>query len=252
MIRRRTGRGEVITRENAVLCGTAWFEAVFRRLSPNIAIEWQVADGDEVGENQLLCRLSGPARALLSGERTALNFLQTLSGTATATRHYVRLLAGTDTQLLDTRKTLPGLRAAQKYAVACGGGRNHRIGLYDAILIKENHIAAAGSIAAAVGAARAMAPGVQVEVETEHLGELDQALAAGADIVMLDDYSLEDMRTAVARTRGRARLEVSGGVDETQLRRIAETGVDYVSVGALTKHLRATDLSMRFTFAEAG
>ncbi|OBS09143.1 carboxylating nicotinate-nucleotide diphosphorylase [Acidihalobacter prosperus] len=247
-----SARAEVITREDAVLCGQAWFEAVFRQLSPSIAVVWAAEEGRTVAANTLLCTLQGPARPLLSGERTALNFLQTLSGTATATRHYARLLAGTRTRLLDTRKTLPGLRAAQKYAVACGGGQNHRMGLYDAILIKENHIAAAGSLTAAVRRAREIAPDVTVEVETEHLGELDEALDAGADIIMLDEYSLDDMRTAVARARGRARLEVSGGVDEARLREIAETGVDYVSVGALTKHLRATDLSMRFTFAAGG
>ncbi|AOU99051.1 nicotinate-nucleotide diphosphorylase (carboxylating) [Acidihalobacter yilgarnensis] len=247
-----TARAEVITREDALICGQAWFEAVFRQLSPAISIEWAIEEGEAALANACLCTLTGPARPLLSGERTALNFLQTLSGTATATRHYVRLLEGTRTRLLDTRKTLPGLRAAQKYAVACGGGHNHRMGLYDAILIKENHIAAAGSIAAAVRRAHEIAPGVKVEVETEHLGELDEALTAGADIVMLDDYSLEDMRTAVGIAAGRAQLEVSGGVDETQLRRIAETGVDFVSVGSLTKHLRATDLSMRFTFATGG
>lgn len=243
------GHAEVITRENAIVCGQAWFDAVFHHLNPQIRIKWKAKESAAVRAGDQLCILSGPARDLLSGERTALNFLQTLSGTATTTHRYARLLKGTRTRLLDTRKTLPGLRAAQKYAVACGGGHNHRIGLYDAILIKENHIAASGSIAKAVQCARRLSPGMKVEVETEHLGELEEALAAGADIVMLDDYSLDDMRTAVRTVRGRALLEVSGGIEEMQLRRIAETGVDFISVGALTKHLRATDLSMRLTFA---
>ncbi|APZ41757.1 carboxylating nicotinate-nucleotide diphosphorylase [Acidihalobacter ferrooxydans] len=237
----------VITRENAVICGAPWFDAVFARIDPRIDIQWAVAEGDTATANQPLCRLRGPARALLSGERTALNFLQTLSGTATVTRRYADLLAGSDTRLLDTRKTLPGLRRAQKYAVRCGGGHNHRMGLYDAILIKENHIAAAGSIGAAVAQARALSPGVTVEVETENLAELDAALSAGADIIMLDEFTDADMREAVRRTRGRAELEVSGSVDETRLAQLANIGVDSISVGALTKHVRAVDLSMRFT-----
>lgn len=236
---------EVITREDAIICGQPWFEAVFHHLSPVIRITWLVEEGAKVRANDRLCTLTGPARALLSGERTALNFLQTLSGTATTTQRFARMLEGTSTRLLDTRKTIPGLRMAQKYAVVCGGGLNHRIGLYDAILIKENHIAAAGSITTAVQRARLLAPTVKVEVETENLAELEEALVSGADIIMLDDYSLEDMRTAVRLARGKSQLEVSGGVDEAQLRQIAETGVNFVSVGALTKHLRATDLSMR-------
>ncbi|MEJ2654541.1 MAG: carboxylating nicotinate-nucleotide diphosphorylase [Acidihalobacter sp.] len=239
----------VITRERAVICGAPWFDAVFARIDPQVRVEWEIAEGETAEPNQPLCRLQGPARALLSGERTALNFLQTLSGTATAARRYANLLAGSNTQLLDTRKTLPGLRRAQKYAVACGGGHNHRMGLYDAILIKENHIAAAGSITAAVAQARNLSPQVSVEVETENLTELDEALTAGADIIMLDEFGLEDMREAVRRTRGRAKLEVSGSVDEARLRELTNIGVDYVSVGALTKHLRAVDLSMRFTAA---
>ncbi len=239
----------VITRERAVICGAPWFDAVFARIDPQVRVEWEIAEGETVEPDQLLCRLQGPARALLSGERTALNFLQTLSGTATAARRYADLLAGSGTQLLDTRKTLPGLRRAQKYAVVCGGGHNHRMGLYDAILIKENHIAAAGSITAAVAQARSLSPQVSVEVETENLAELDEALAAGADIIMLDEFGLEDMREAVRRTRGRAKLEVSGSVDEIRLRELTDIGVDYVSVGALTKHLHAVDLSMRFATA---
>jgi nicotinate-nucleotide pyrophosphorylase (carboxylating) len=239
----------VITREQAVICGAPWFDAVFARIDPQVRVEWEIAEGETAEPNQCLCRLEGPARALLSGERTALNFLQTLSGTATAARRYADLLAGSGTQLLDTRKTLPGLRRAQKYAVFCGGGHNHRMGLYDAILIKENHIAAAGSITAAVAQARSLSPRVSVEVETENLAELDEALAAGADIIMLDEFGLEDMREAVRRTRGRAKLEVSGSVDEIRLRELTDIGVDYVSVGALTKHLHAVDLSMRFATA---
>jgi nicotinate-nucleotide pyrophosphorylase (carboxylating) len=236
----------VLCREPAVICGRPWFDAVFADLDPAIRIDWAVEEGAQVQADTLLCRLAGPARALLTGERTALNFLQTLSGTATATRRYADALAGLHTQVLDTRKTLPGLRRAQKYAVACGGGGNHRMGLYDAILIKENHIMAAGSIAAAVAKARSLHPGVRVEVETETLDELEQAIAAGADVIMLDDYDLEAMREAVRRTAGRAKLEVSGGLTLEGLRAVAETGVDYISVGALTKHLRAIDLSMRF------
>ncbi len=236
----------VLTRERAILCGGPWFEEVFRQLDEEIDIEWRATEGEPVEPGQTLCLLSGPARPLLSGERTALNFLQTLSGTATSVHHHVRALIGTGTRLLDTRKTLPGLRQAQKYAVRIGGGRNHRMGLYDGILIKENHILACGSIAAAVAAARQRHPGIEVEVEVENLEELEQALAAGADILLLDNFDLEMLREAVRRTAGRAKLEASGGVDLDGLRAIAETGVDYISVGALTKHLRAIDLSMRF------
>jgi nicotinate-nucleotide pyrophosphorylase (carboxylating) len=242
----RRARATVLTREACVLCGTEWFEAVFRALDPGTRIQWNAADGERVAAGTTLCELEGDARALLSGERTALNFLQTLSGTATEARRYADALAATRCRVLDTRKTIPGLRAAQKYAVAVGGGTNHRMGLYDAILIKENHIAAAGGIAAAVAAARRQSPGVKLEVEVESLAELDQALEAGADMALLDEFSLADMRAAAERAAGRMKLEASGGVGIEQLVAIAATGVDYVSVGALTKHLRAVDLSMRF------
>jgi nicotinate-nucleotide pyrophosphorylase (carboxylating) len=248
----RSGRATVITRESAVICGQPWVDAVFRRLDPSVRVEWEVAEGASVGPDQLLCRLAGQARSLLTGERTALNFLQTLSGTATTTRRYVELLAGLPCRVLDTRKTIPGLRRAQKYAVRCAGGSNHRMGLYDGILVKENHIMAAGSIAAAVDAARAAGSKVPVEVEVETLDELRQALDAGADMALLDEFSLEDMRSAVAMNRshrrGPMKLEASGSVTFETLRAIAETGVDFVSVGSLTKHVRAIDLSMRFQF----
>ncbi len=240
----------VVCREDAILCGTAWFDEVFAQLEPAISIEWSVQDGVPLSAGATLCRLSGPARPLLSGERTALNFLQSLSGTATMTRRYVDALAGTDCRVLDTRKTLPGLRAAQKYAVACGGGTNHRHGLFDAILIKENHIIAAGGIAASLAAARAAHPGLVVEIEVESLAELDQALDGKADIVLLDNFALDMLREAVRRTRSRngykTRLEASGNVELDTVRAIAETGVDFVSVGGLTKNVRAVDLSMRF------
>lgn len=245
-----TSRSEarVISREAAVICGCRWFEQVFALLDESIRIDWQVADGDQVEPNQLLCVLSGPARALLTGERTALNFLQTLSGTATLTRKYVDAVAGTGVKVLDTRKTIPGLRRAQKYAVSCGGGTNHRMGLFDGVLIKENHIAAAGSISEAVAQARHHAPGgIPVEVEVEDLHEVREALAAGADILLLDNMEPATLREAVALTHGKAKLEASGGVTLETIREIAETGVDYISVGELTKHLRALDLSMRFT-----
>lgn len=241
----RLAHAAVITREAATISGTAWVGAVFRQLDPRVAVHWQVTDGQQVAADQALFHLEGPARALLSGERTALNFLQTLSGVATRCRYYADLVEGTGVRLLDTRKTIPGLRLAQKYATTCGGCHNHRIGLYDAFLIKENHIAACGGIAEAVTAAHQIAPGKPVEVEVESLGELEQALEAGADIVMLDELSLDDMRNAVRITAGRAKLEASGGIDEQTLRAVAETGVDYISIGALTKHLQAIDLSMR-------
>jgi nicotinate-nucleotide pyrophosphorylase (carboxylating) len=250
--RERSGRATVITREAAVICGQPWVDAVFRQIDPAVQVQWEVAEGASVAPDQLLLRLSGPARALLTGERTALNFLQTLSGTATITRRYVELLAGLPCRILDTRKTIPGLRRAQKYAVRCGGGSNHRMGLYDGILVKENHIMAAGSIAAAVDAARARGAKVPVEVEVETLDELRQALDAGADMALLDEFSLEDMRAAVAMNRshprGPMKLEASGSVSIETLRSIAETGVDFVSIGSLTKHVRAVDLSMRFEF----
>ncbi|MEE9575202.1 MAG: carboxylating nicotinate-nucleotide diphosphorylase [Gammaproteobacteria bacterium] len=239
-------KARLITREDAVLCGTCWFDSVFRQLDENIKIQWHAKDGEDIFANQELCTLEGPARALLTGERTAMNFVQTLSGTATTTREYARILEGTTTKLLDTRKTIPGLREAQKYAVRCGGGHNHRLGLFDGILLKENHIAASGSIARAVGAAKKSYPETPVEVEVETLDELKEAIDAGTDIIMLDNFSLIDMREAVAITNGRAKLEASGGFDMKALRETAETGVDYISVGALTKHVRALDLSMRF------
>lgn len=241
----RLAHASVITREAAVITGTAWVDAVFRQLDARVAVHWQVADGEQVAADRVLFHLEGPARSLLTGERTALNFLQTLSGVATRCRHYADIVEGTGVRLLDTRKTIPGLRLAQKYAVTCGGCHNHRVGLYDAFLIKENHIAACGGIVEAVEAAHRIAPGKPVEVEVENLDELEQALAAGADVVMLDELSLADMRTAVTMAAGRAKLEASGGISDETLRVIAETGVDYISIGALTKHVRAIDLSMR-------
>jgi len=241
----RRAHGRVITRENAVICGRGWVDEVFRQLSPEIELVWHVADGDSVVADQELFSFEGPARALLTGERAALNWLQTLSGTATATANWVRKVAHTSVTLLDTRKTIPGLRLAQKYAVRCGGAGNHRLGLWDAFLIKENHIAACGSIEAAVRKAREIAPERLVEVETENMAEFQQALAAGADTIMLDEFSLDDIRSAVATNAGKARLEVSGSVSEETLIAYAETGVDFISIGSLTKHIRATDLSMR-------
>jgi nicotinate-nucleotide pyrophosphorylase (carboxylating) len=237
----------VITREAAVICGMRWFDMVFAVLDSHVAIEWQVKDGDHVAANQRLCLLRGPSRSLLTGERCALNFLQTLSGTATAAWHYVDAVKGTDVRILDTRKTIPGLRRAQKYAVTCGGGKNHRIGLYDGVLIKENHITAAGSIGAAVSQARAHAPkGIPVEVEVETLHQVHEAIAAGADILLLDNMNLDEMREAVTIVNGHAKVEASGGVNLANIKAIAETGVDYISIGAITKHLHAIDLSMRF------
>ncbi len=239
-------RAVVIAREPAVLCGTAWFDEVFRQVDGRVEIAWQAGDGEAVGRDQILCTLRGPARAILTGERTALNFLQLLSGTATRARRYVEAVAGTGAVILDTRKTLPGLRRAQKYAVTCGGARNHRLGLYDGILIKENHIAAAGSLAAAVRSARAAAPpGLLVEVEVEDLAQLEAALDAGAERILLDNFTLPALRAAVARARGRAELEASGGITLDNARAVAETGVDYLSVGDLTKNVHAVDLSLR-------
>ncbi|XES84955.1 carboxylating nicotinate-nucleotide diphosphorylase [Franconibacter pulveris] len=236
----------VITREEGVFCGKRWVEEVFIQLGGNVKVTWHVEDGDQVKADQPLFELEGPARVLLTGERTALNFVQTLAGVASQVREYVALLAGTKTQLLDTRKTIPGLRTALKYAVLCGGGNNHRLGLSDAFLIKENHIIASGSVRQAVEKAFWLHPDVPVEVEVETLEELDEALKAGADIIMLDNFTVAQMREAVSRTAGQARLEVSGNVTSQTLREFAETGVDYISVGALTKHIRALDLSMRF------
>jgi len=242
----RLAKATIITREDCVIAGTAWVDAVFRQLDPRVAVHWQVADGERATANQPLFHLEGPARSLLSGERSALNFLQMLSGVATRARFLADLVEGTQVRLLDTRKTLPGLRLAQKYAVTCGGCDNHRIGLYDAFLIKD-HIAASGGVAAAVAAAHRIAPGKPVEIEVESLDELRQALAAGADIIMLDELNLEEMREAVRITAGKAKLEASGGVNEATLRVIAETGVDYISIGAMTKDVKAVDLSMRLS-----
>ena len=242
----------LLTREAAVLCGTPWVDETFRQLDPAVRITWRVGEGDTVAANTVLCDITGPARAILTGERTALNFLQTLSGTATATRRYVDAVAGTGCQILDTRKTLPGLRLAQKYAVRCAGGRNHRIGLYDMVLVKENHIVAAGGIAAALAQARAQAPGIPVEIEVETLDEFRDALTARPDVILLDEFDETAMREAVALNRaagGAVKIEASGGVDLDTVRRIAATGVDYISVGSLTKHLHATDLSLRFTLS---
>lgn len=237
----------VICREAATVCGRDWFNQVFAQLDESIQIDWRVADGDRVEPNQLLCVLTGPSRALLTGERSALNFLQTLSGTATLASRYAEAVAGTGVKVLDTRKTIPGLRKAQKYAVSCGGCHNHRIGLYDGVLIKENHIAAAGSIAKAVEQARHHAPaGIPVEVEVEDLNQVREALAAGADILLLDNMQPDTLREAVELNHGLARLEASGGITLENIRVIAETGVDFISIGELTKHLHAIDLSMRF------
>lgn len=237
-----TSTAAVLTREYAILCGAPWFTEVFRQLDNKVSITWQCDDGDTLKAGQTVCYLFGPTRALLSGERTALNFLQLLSGIATVTRKYASLVAHTGTRLLDTRKTLPGLRSAQKYAVVCGGGTNHRMGLYDAILIKENHIRASGSITAALEQARDTHRHIEIEVENEE--QLREALEAGANAIMLDNFTLDQIRRAVQLNNGRARLEISGGVDETGLRELAETGVDFISVGALTKNVRAVDFSM--------
>ncbi len=241
-----TTTAQVICREQAVLAGSAWFNEAFHQLDGNIAIEWQAADGDTLQPDQLLCTLTGNTRAILTGERTALNYLQTLSGTATQARCYADAVAGTGVRILDTRKTLPGMRLQQKYAVTCGGCHNHRIGLYDAILIKENHIMAAGSIHAAVETAQASAPDLEIEIEVESMDELAQALDAGVQRVLLDNFSLNQLREAVAFNRGRARLEASGGIHLKTIRAIAQTGIDDISVGAITKDLQATDFSMRF------
>ncbi|MFZ0790291.1 MAG: carboxylating nicotinate-nucleotide diphosphorylase [Chromatiaceae bacterium] len=239
-------RVELITREAAVLCGQAWFDAVFRLLDPGVSVRWQAQDGEPIAPGQRLCTLEGPTRAILTGERTAMNYLQTLSGTATRARRYADAVAGLPVRVLDTRKTLPGLRVQQKYAVLCGGCFNHRMGLYDAILIKENHVLAAGSIGAALRAARECSPWVSIEIEVESLAELAEALDAGAVEVLLDNFNLADLRRAVEINAGRARLEASGGVNLQTLRAVAETGVDRVSVGDLTKDVTAVDLSMRF------
>ncbi|WP_148716569.1 carboxylating nicotinate-nucleotide diphosphorylase [Chitinolyticbacter meiyuanensis] len=248
----RQGRATVIARENAVICGIAWFDECFRQVDPRACVRWQVAEGTQVKAGTQLCEIVGPARALLTAERSALNFLQLLSAVASTTRIYADTVAGTRAVVHDTRKTVPGLRRAQKYAVTVGGGANQRVGLYDGILIKENHIMAAGGIALALAAARAIAPAhVTLQIEVENLTELGEALAAGAPSVLLDNFSLADLNEAVRRNGGRAVLEASGGVDLTTLRAIAETGVDRISVGKLTKDVTAVDLSMRFVMDTA-
>lgn len=237
---------QVITREKGVLCGTAWFEEVFKQLDPAIQVEWFAKDGDLIQPNQILVKMNGSARSLLTGERAALNFLQLLSGVSSKVAQYVEIVKNTGVVLLDTRKTIPGLRRAQKYAVKCGGGQNHRMGLYDAFLIKENHIAAAGSITDAIQKARSIAPDKPVEVEVENLDQLKEALAVNVEIVLLDNFNLYSMREAVRINEKRAKLEASGGVSSEKLLDIAETGVDYISIGGLTKNVKALDLSMRF------
>jgi nicotinate-nucleotide pyrophosphorylase (carboxylating) len=237
---------KLITREAGIFCGKAWAEEVFLQLGGEVSIKWHVNDGDLLQPNQTLCILTGPSRALLTGERNAMNFIQTLSGCATLVAQYVKQLEGTQCRLLDTRKTIPGLRSALKYAVACGGGYNHRIGVFDAYLIKENHIIACGGISQAIAQAKQLNPGKPVEVETENLDELQQAIDAGADIIMLDNFTKAMMIEAVRINAGRADLENSGNITLETIREYAETGVDYISVGALTKHIKALDLSMRF------
>jgi nicotinate-nucleotide pyrophosphorylase (carboxylating) len=247
-------RASLLCRDAAVVCGIAWFDETFRQLDSLVQVRWHVAEGHAVAANTRLCELSGPARSILTGERTALNFLQLLSGTATRTQHFVQAVAGTGCRILDTRKTVPGMRLAQKYAVRCGGGQNHRLGLYDRVLIKENHIAAAGSIAAAVTTARRQAPALQVEVEVETIAQLNEALDAQADIIMLDNFEVAAMREAVAisqKNAHRALIECSGGVEFDHLRQIALTGVDFISIGSLTKHVTAVDLSLRLELLAA-
>lgn len=243
---RQRAHARVISRERAVICGQPWFEAVFKTFDPKSRIRWRVAEGDEVAADVEVCELDGNARALLSGERTALNFLQTLSGTATLTRRYAEAVAGTGAEVMDTRKTLPGLRLAQKYAVQIGGGKNQRVGLYDGILIKENHIAATGSIAKALQGAQALHLSLPIQIEVESLDELLEALDAGATLILLDNFNLDELRSAVRLSAGRAILEASGNVSLETIRSIAETGVQRISVGSLTKSVRAIDLSMRF------
>lgn len=242
----KISRARIISRQAAVICGIQWVEEVFQQLDKRVKLSWHVKDGDKTSTDQVICELEGPARALLAGERTALNFLQTLSGTATRTRRYVEAVQGTSAKILDTRKTIPGLRHAQKYAVRCGGGVNHRMGLYDAILIKENHIEAAGSLENAIARSQQIRADVMVEVEVETLDQLQRALSAGAKRVLLDNMSLAQLKEAVAICQGRAELEASGGVNLDTVRSIAGTGVNYISVGDLTKDIEAVDLSMRF------
>ncbi|MDB2705170.1 carboxylating nicotinate-nucleotide diphosphorylase [Pseudomonadota bacterium] len=236
----------IITRENATLCGQVWLEQVFKQLDPTITVNWSFQDGEQMQANDAICTLHGPARTLLTGERTAMNFVQTLSATATLARQYAVQVSGLDVQILDTRKTIPGLRLAQKYAVRCGGAYNHRVGLYDGILIKENHISAAGSIVAAIEQARQSHPDIAIEVEVENFAELEQALTGQADIILLDNFDIAALEKAVELNQGRSKLEASGGIMLSDVRTIAETGVDRISIGALTKDIRAIDLSMRF------
>ncbi|MCB5162776.1 carboxylating nicotinate-nucleotide diphosphorylase [Marinomonas algarum] len=238
-------KATVISREKAILCGQAWVDSVFAQLKGDVTLTWHCQDGDVLTANQPFLTITGHARTILTGERTALNFLQTLSYTATITQEYCRIVDGTSLRILDTRKTLPGMRQAQKYAVTVGGGQNHRMGLYDAFLIKENHIMAAGSISNAVAMAQKIAPGKTIEVETENLDEVAMAVSAGADIIMLDNFSYDNMRTAVDRFKGQVKFEASGNMSQEQLLNVASTGVDFVSIGALTKHVHAIDLSMR-------
>ncbi len=239
-------KANVVCRDDATLAGTPWFNEVFHQIDPDVEITWHFQDGERVETNEIICTLSGNSRSILSGERVALNFLQTLSATATQTQKFVSKIKGTNTRILDTRKTLPNLRDAQKYAVLCGGGKNHRIGLYDMILIKENHIMATGSIAKAVKQAKKLHPDIRVEVETENFEEFREATEAGADVIMLDNFDLKTMREAVLENDGRISLEASGGVNLDTVRGIAETGVDFISVGQITKDIAAVDLSMRF------
>jgi len=241
-----TSTAKVVCRDDAILVGVAWFNEVFHQIDENVEINWNFKDGDQVAANEIICTLSGNSRSILSGERAALNFTQTLSATATQTNRYVKLISNTKTKVLDTRKTIPNMRDAQKYAVLCGGGKNHRIGLYDMILIKENHIMAAGSITAAVSQAKQLHPNIRVEVETENLEEFREASEAGADVIMLDDFDLKTMRIAVKENDGKIDLEASGGVNLDTILPIAETGVDFISVGQITKDVYAVDLSMRF------
>ncbi len=241
----QTATAKIITRQDAILCGKAWVTETFRQIDPSVELRWYFTDGDNLKADDLIVEVTGPARSLLTAERTALNFLQLLSAVATRTNYFVSKIRGNQMELIDTRKTIPGLRLAQKYAVTCGGGQNHRMGLYDAFLIKENHIAASGGIDKAVLAARALAPNKLIEVETETLEELEQALKSGADIIMLDNFNLDDTKKAVELSRGKAKIEASGGINDDTLIDIAQAGVDYVSMGTLTKDIKAVDLSMR-------
>jgi nicotinate-nucleotide pyrophosphorylase (carboxylating) len=241
-----TAHARVITREPAILCGSGWFSEVFRQIDPGVVVAWHAADGDRIETNQTVCEVTGPARSVLTGERTALNFLQTLSAVATRTRQFVDAVSGTRAAILDTRKTLPGLRVALKYAVRCGGGTNHRMGLHDAVLLKENHIAASGGVRAALADAEKVAQGKPVQIEVETLDQLREALEAGATLILLDNFDLKGLRDAVGIASGRAKLEASGGVNLETVRAIAQTGVDRISIGTLTKDIRAVDFSMRF------